>query len=282
MPPSTPWTSQRPKGHIISDRIQSPSTAASKTAAQTKQKQGSSKQQSPEVNHLLKLISYLQNPTSLPKSEGETEGCFCLAQVHKISPHTPLCMSCGLILCDLNQPYRGCPFKGCGQTLLSPRAQAALIESLNEKIAITIAEEETTRRKEEEDRRRAAGAFPQLGPGSSTPAPIKPTPSAPHKVLSLTQKGAILTIVRKTSTPPPTRPFKLDTTVPVCRIPPPPQEPVRLPVKDMKGHWESLRSPRMVYVPPPPVGTSAGPKGSKKARQRQQQPASENDAGLKK
>jgi Putative zinc finger motif, C2HC5-type len=274
MPPSTPWTSQRSKGHVVSDRIQSPS-AGSKTAAQ---KQTSSKHQSPEVNRLQKLISYLQNPASLPKSESE-EGCFCLAQVHKISLYAPLCISCGLILCDLNQPYRACPFNSCGQTLLAPQARAALITTLGEKIAITIAEEENMRRKEEEDRRRAAGAFPQLGPGSSSPMPTKPISSAPHKILSLTQKGAILTTVRKTPTPPPTRPFKVDTTVPVSRIPPPPQEAVRFPVMDMKGDWQSVRSTRMVYVPLPQAEQS-GSKISKKARRRQHQAASEiNELG---
>jgi hypothetical protein len=273
MPPSTPWT-QRSKGHLVSDRIQ-PQTSAggSKTAAQ---KQSSTKHQSPEVNHLQKLISYLQNPASLPKSENE-EGCFCLAQVHKISPYTPLCMSCGLILCDLNQPYRACPFNSCRQALLAPQARAALITALGEKIAITIAEEENMRRKEEEDRRRAAGAFPQLGPGVSSPTPTKPISSAPHKILSLTQKGAILTTVRKTPTPPPTRPFKVDTTVPVSRIPPPPQEPVRFPATDVKGDWQSVRSTRMVYVPPPQAERSGGgSKLSKKARRRQQQAASED------
>jgi len=262
MPPSTPWTSQRSKGYVVSDRIQ-PSGAGSKSAVQSnKQKQSTSKQQSPEVNRLQKLISYLQNPPPLSKAEDEV-GCFCLAQVHKISPHTPLCMSCGLILCELNQPYRPCPFKPCGQDLLAGQARAALIDSLKEKVVQTIAEEEDIRRKEEEERRRAAGAFPELGPGSS-PTPTKSSPAAAHKVLSLTQKGAILTTTRKVLTPPPAQSSKVDTAVPVPRVPAPPQQPVRFLSRDLKGDWESLRSSRMVYVPPPQVGQTA--RGSKKSK----------------
>lgn len=269
---STPWTSQqRSKGHLVSERIPSPGIS-SKSAAQNKQKQATSKNQSPEINRLQKLISYIQNPPPLSKS-GSDEGCFCLGQqAHKISPYTPICMSCGMILCELNQPYRSCPFNSCGQPLLSALAKSALIDSLNEKVGMTIVEEENTRRREEEDRRRAAGAFPQLGP-SATTGPTKSSPATPHKVLSLTQKGAVLTTTRKmVPTSPAAQPTKVDTTIPVHRVPPPPQEPSRYPINNARGEWQSLRLDRMIYVPPVVEQNKAGgSRKSKKARQKKEE-----------
>lgn len=263
---STPWTSQqRSKGHLVSDRIQSSSTQP-KAAVPNKQKQGTSKNQSPEVNRLQKLISYIQNPPPLPKTASD-ESCFCLAQEHKIAPYAPLCMSCGMILCELNQPYRVCPFKSCGQPLLTAQGRAALIESLNAKVAMTILEEENMRRKEEEERRRAAGAFPQLGPTNSHPSvpAAKSSPAAPHKVLSLTGKGAVLTTTRKTVPASPAQPVKADTTVPIHRVPPPPpQELIRGPSNNAVGGWQSLRMERMMYVQPQTEQRKAG--GSKKPK----------------
>lgn len=294
---STPWTSnQRSKGHLVSERI--PSPRVQPPAKQTNASQSNKQPQSPEVARLQKLISYIQNPPPLT-SKADTEaagGCFCLAQVHKLSPYTPLCTSCGLVLCELNEPYRSCPFKpACGQALLSPQARSALIDSLNEKVAITLVEEENVRRREEEDRRRAAGAFPTLGPAgpglglgpaAATAAGAKSAPAAPHKVLSLTQKGAVLTTTRKikttttTSTMAPVAAFKSDTTIPVHRIPPPPQEPVRYPADTTRGEWESLRSTRMVYVPPPQAEQqqpkAKGSKKSKKGQAKQEESGAGN------
>jgi hypothetical protein len=263
---TTPWT-HRSKGHLPSDRIQ---RSDGKGRNQSNQP---AKQRSPEVKQLYKLISNLQDPKSVTETD---EGCFCLAQVHTLSQYVPICESCGLILCELNPPYRDCPFKSCSQALLSPQARAALIETLNDKIAQIVANEEQARRREVEEQKRAAGAFPQLGKGSATQPVGKVAPAATHKVLSLTSKGAVLTTVRK-STPPPSRAIKQDTTPVIQRIRPPPPEPVHfIPPKTMSP-WESLRTERLVYIPS--VAVTPGHTYTKKRPKKEQQRRHEEGDG---
>lgn len=149
------------------------------TAAQPKQQKrggGGSKQQqqqhappptvSPAVTALQRLISHIENPPPKSASGGS---CFCQSRTHPLSPYTPLCMSCGLVLCSLNPPFHPCPFADCSAPLLAVHAKRALVDQLSAQVAQTIADEEDTRRREDEARVRAAGAFPELGaPGSSS------------------------------------------------------------------------------------------------------------------
>lgn len=293
--PTTAWSlsqQQRSRGVLTSERISpqpsrghSPNLRSSKLPGQP---QASSTSSSPEVLQLQKIITQLQQSAS-PKPGANVniggvkdrveQGCFCLAQTHKLSPYTPLCVSCGLILYELHPPYRNCPFTPCGQPLLTPQARTVLIQTLNDKIVAMIEAEEIKRRREEEERRQAAGAFPMLAPSSSlhvpgtsgkprTPPP--PSSNTPHKVLSLTQKGAVLTTtVRKTTPTPSAQGTKGDPKPVVQRVPMPPEEPVSFKPKENMAPWESLRFPRIIYEPPPPPANPRQPtkrqkKGQKK------------------
>lgn len=282
---ATPWISQRSKGNFISDRIQTPSPdSSSKAKGSGNQRSHSSKPQSPAVQALKILISNLSNPHggaaskysgSNSNSSGRDEGCFCLAQVHKLSPYVSICQSCGLILCELNQPYRPCPYKACGQPLLSPQGRAALIDSLNEKVTRTLEEEVELERKQIQEEKRAAGAFPELRPHGQSQAPGGKSGGAggassgpTHKVLSLTQKGAVLTTVRKISPSPSPKPAKVELPPVERRVPAPPDKPsYQVLSKDARA-WENPRAKGVTYVPLPKVTQGSSGGGTSKRRRK--------------
>ena len=272
MPPTTPWSSSQQQ-RLTLDRVSpQPSRGHSPNLRPSNALPGQTSF-SPEVQRLQKLITQLQQSAStkpganvnIGGSQTDEKGCFCLAQTHKLSPYTPLCASCGLIICKLHQPYRICPFEPCGQPLLTPHARTALIHALNDKIATTIAEEEVKRRREEEERRLAVGAFPTLqGPSGGRTPPS----NTPHKVLSLTQKGAVLTTTVRKQTPTPSAQGHIKAPKPVVhRVPMPSEEPTSCKPKQDMAPWESLRFPRIVYEPPPPPANPRQPTKRNKKKQ---------------
>ncbi|EPQ56772.1 hypothetical protein GLOTRDRAFT_19773, partial [Gloeophyllum trabeum ATCC 11539] len=87
-------------------------------------------------------------------------GCFCKARIHDLSPYTPICKSCGLVLCAVNLPFYACP--SCAAPLMAPSAREALALQLSDQIDATLAREEAARLQALEDARKAAGAFPSL------------------------------------------------------------------------------------------------------------------------
>jgi len=125
----------------------------------------------------------------------DRDACFCQARVHAVSEYTPICTSCGLVLCAQQPPYRACPH--CGAPLLSPPARNALVAQLEELRAQTLAEEEEARERKEEALRVAEGAFPVLGGSGAAPSGgsatggkgkgggMTPGPGAGHRVLSV-------------------------------------------------------------------------------------------------
>ena len=107
--------------------------------------------------------------------------------MHALSEYTPICTSCGLVLCAQQPPYRACPH--CSAPLLSPPARNALVAQLEELRAQTLVEEEEAREREEEALRHAEGAFPVLGGsgagGRGKGGGVNTAASAGHRVLSL-------------------------------------------------------------------------------------------------
>ncbi|KAI9448776.1 hypothetical protein BJY52DRAFT_303820 [Lactarius psammicola] len=179
MPPrsGTAWTS---------DRIRPPSHKPSPhLAAQTPSKsdKGKGKTGTPEpprsaaVRKLDELLAGLRSSSSSEptrsqhlKDDGVSpaqDGCFCQARAHPISEYTPLCGTCGLILCALHAPYRPCPH--CAAQLLDTAARAALLVQLEERRANTLVEEASARARVAEELRLAEGAFPALGAGAPGP-----------------------------------------------------------------------------------------------------------------
>ncbi|TFK29701.1 hypothetical protein FA15DRAFT_752498 [Coprinopsis marcescibilis] len=227
-------------------------------------------------------------------------GCYCRAKVHDLSKITPICMSCGLVLCTVNLPQYSCPY--CFEPLLSPLQRDAIVVQLEDDVIATIARETEAREKAIEDARRAIGAFPTLhhslpgasGSGSATPtvssARNTPPPSSQqtHKVLSLTgKKNQRVTLSSYTQKPKPA-PTEPGTGLGATqeepeRIPEPPVvEPFHASrALDPNRPFENLVGGGGDYVPPRPPPTVASAEhagaGSKHRRNRGKPKARETE-----
>jgi len=182
MPPrrGTPWASSR--GSLISDRIRpsGQSQPAKPEKGQGKGKGRGGNAAAPEpllstaVRRLDELISGLTATTTAvatattPGVTVDRDACFCQARAHALSEYTPICTSCGLVLCAQHPPYRACPH--CGAPLLSPPARNMLVAQLEELRARTLVEEDEEREREAEALRLAEGAFPVLGGSGAAPS----------------------------------------------------------------------------------------------------------------
>ena len=236
------------------------------------------------VTALQKLISHIENPPPKSASQRQT-ACFCQSRTHPLSPYTPQCTSCGLVLCSLNPPFHPCPFAACGAPLLTDHAKRALVDQLSAQVAQTIADEEDARRREDEARVRAAGAFPELGSGgggggggSNNNIPLSGSVNTNanastnrqqqqqqqqfHKVLSLSGKGKITATYTRISPSPssPSLHAKVKEEEDTVRVPLPPEgpefvklDPAELNSKEKKKTrlYENLRGEGPVYVPLP-------------------------------
>ncbi|KAH6901646.1 hypothetical protein BKA70DRAFT_1041956, partial [Coprinopsis sp. MPI-PUGE-AT-0042] len=258
---------------LPSDRLAPRPPPSRPSSSQSKGKgviTGEKEIKSKEVKELERKIAGLRNASLVdPDMKG---GCFCRALVHALSSYTPICRSCGLILCSINDPWHPCPH--CLTPLLSPSTRDALITQLSEELAVQVTKEWEEKERKREEARQAAGAFPILGPLSGTSTPPsgakggtpKPDPMTPHKVLSLTGTGKRKKAVVATHTPKASAPSS-GTSTPrnadgtatpleeeVYRIPPPPLDPphsTRAPGKERP--FENLLGGGGTYVPPPHV-----------------------------
>ena len=244
-PPPTPWTHR------------GAATAQPKQQKQQQHHQAQPTVVSPAVKALQTLISHLQHP---PRKSAP-QGCFCQSRTHTLSPHTPQCLACGLVLCSLNPPFHPCPSAACAQPLLTAHARSALVAQLHAQVAHTLADEDAARRARDGERARAVGAFPQLGPQAGTgnhPAQ-PPQPPHVHKVLSVSGKGKVTaTYTRISPSPSSTSIAKAHDTPKedeVVRVPPPLEGPEydTLGPSELKKKrlFENLRGEGPVYVPLP-------------------------------
>ncbi|KIO17425.1 hypothetical protein M407DRAFT_32918 [Tulasnella calospora MUT 4182] len=230
---------------------------------------------SPEVQKIERLIGALEDGISDLPAGG---GCFCMARKHGLSHYTPICPSCGLVLCTLHNPVAPCPF--CQSPLLSPNDRNIVLVKL-------LAEKEEILRKEEKFRRReeleiqllkliadGGGEFPTLGPkggsGTSTPherPPPTPEPPTTRKVLSLAGKGGGTTLTTFTPKappptarpkPPPPKVLSKEDLAEIERLKPVLCPPTEVPfVKDVpvdeERPWKNLGGDGLVYIPPEPT-----------------------------
>ncbi|KAK0488443.1 hypothetical protein IW261DRAFT_350292 [Armillaria novae-zelandiae] len=216
---STPWSSS---SSLPSDRIKPKPKPKYPPHSQSQKKQKQQKQPStpptPKSKHLASLESLLhavQNTTrAIPDPKG---GCFCQAQTHPLSPYTPACATCGLLLCALNPPQHACPH--CHHAPPPTTRDSAIARLQREIDALARREEEARERA-----RVAMGGFPALGGGGGG-ATSTPTPSQ-YKVLSLSvnskTKKVVVSASSRGGTPAASRP---GTPEPV-RVPRPPAEVV--------------------------------------------------------
>ncbi|KAF9529521.1 hypothetical protein CPB83DRAFT_852265 [Crepidotus variabilis] len=250
----TAWTKQN--SSLPSDRIkpQTKNSSNSNTGNKGKKQSIVELPKSLAVSQLESLLQALQKTSG--KDKDPKGGCYCLARTHPLSSYTPLCYSCGLILCDVNLPQFACP--DCASALLSEINRKSLIDQVELDISDTIAKEIEDQERAIETARMAAGAFPTLGAPSLAPAetrlqsphslPVQQT----HKVMSLTgSKNRVL--VSSFTTKPPTTPRALqpkDELVEptVNRISPPHAPPLttRQPRGDIP--FENLLEGNLEYV----------------------------------
>ncbi|GBE86181.1 hypothetical protein SCP_0900590 [Sparassis crispa] len=254
----------RKKGSSVpSDRIPPP------VRSQAKNK-GSGKQAEPlkskEVRRLEGLRDALVGATLRePDPKG---GCFCQAQMHVLSPYTPICQNCGLVLCELHLPLYACPH--CKSPLLTPAARDGLVTMLETQITDTLAKEQDERERLLQEARVAAGAFPALTAAAAPPTDTlssHPT-NQTHKILSLNSKTKKVTVSSFTS-PAKSRSASRDCAAKEAdkeqarRVPPPPPEVEFVKAApDPLRPWANLRGTSVTYVPAPKVMAILGPKSS--------------------
>ncbi|KAH9941486.1 hypothetical protein B0H21DRAFT_780137 [Amylocystis lapponica] len=189
---------------------------------------GKAKQEPPKSEQVRQLEKLRDD---LRRSQGQDRdpkgGCFCQARLHDLSAYTPICRTCGLVLCTLNLPHFACPH--CAAPLHTPSARDALLQTLESQVAETLAREEAARE-------RAAWK-----------------PVRPQALLSLNSKTKKVT-VSSYVTPPATRPSSHAAAKEVeqqqQRVPAPPPEVVFAPHGPIAGRpWANLRGGSATYVP---------------------------------
>ncbi|EIW58826.1 uncharacterized protein TRAVEDRAFT_58921 [Trametes versicolor FP-101664 SS1] len=256
----TAWV-KKGSSSLPSDRIPpkvQPQAAPSASKAKGKQKAETAPPKSKEVRKLEKQRDDLRKSSGLDKDP--KGGCFCQARMHALSPFTPICRACGLILCELNLPNFACPH--CGGALLTQAAKDSLVESLETRITETLAKEEEERQRAIQQARSAEGAFPTLSAAASragTPGPdpqgIHPV-NQTHKVLSLDSKTRKVKV--SSYTPPAVsrtasteKIAKAKEAEPeYVRVPAPPAEVVCSPAPSAHRPWANTRGLNVTYVPP--------------------------------
>ena len=147
------------------------------------------------------------------------------ARVHNLSPYTPICRSCGLILCSINLPHYCCP--DCLCPLTTAASRDSLISKLESEVASTIGKEIEDKERAEKDTCRAAGAFPALPSSAPQNKAISgdrtPRSNQSHKVMSLGGNNKGVLVASYISKPPPvnSKPETVDEE-PERVLPPPP------------------------------------------------------------
>ncbi|WVW83207.1 hypothetical protein I302_105225 [Kwoniella bestiolae CBS 10118] len=186
---------QEPKPRLDVPSSSGSRTSSSKGKSRDAEEKIWDKPKSREVKRLESIVDKLR---VIKESNGEGKvrednaiSCFCQARVHPLSPYTPLCQSCGLTLCHLQQPYLPCP--SCFNPLTTPAQTSRLILRLESEIEHQLEKEERERQAIEKERleRLAAqaggGAFPSL-PGQSPQASITTSGPGGRKVISIGSK----------------------------------------------------------------------------------------------
>lgn len=219
------------------------------------------------------------------------------AQVHSLSGYVPNCLSCGLILCEVNLPFHLCP--SCSKDLTDSRQTQLLISKLEVEIAAQIAKEIEEKDRVDEEARRNVESFPTLHPPSSasgpnsnrgsphstrrsTPEPSPYTAQAhTRKVLSLStsSKSGRNKVTMSTFTAAPVSKSSGASTGTDKDASREENSPVRIAASltphalDLTNcrRWQDPRVESLIYValptPRPSKSDSSGPKGGKKGRQ---------------
>ncbi|KZV63001.1 hypothetical protein PENSPDRAFT_678144 [Peniophora sp. CONT] len=249
----TAWSqSGKGGGSMISDRIapKKPKAQSQPTSSKGKAKASQEPPKSAAVKRLEGVLAGLAGV----KTRNSQEGCYCQARKHSLSKYTPLCTTCGLILCTLQEPYAPCPH--CSSSLLSPIQRDSMVAQVQAELEAQLDSEERDRIRAEEAMRAAQGAFPTLG-GAPPPANVAAPSPAAHVVLSLNSKTKKTTVSTYHSPAPSPPTVSRAPSAP----PPPPDDRVPPPSLDTVAHFRNGRQPATawtdliggdapVYIPP--------------------------------
>ncbi|OCF55317.1 hypothetical protein L486_07432 [Kwoniella mangroviensis CBS 10435] len=198
---------QEPKAQQFQPRLDVPSSigAASGSGSAAGSRTSSSKGKNrageekiwdkPKSKAVKRLEGIVDKLRIIKESNGEGKikddksiSCFCQARVHPLSPYTPICQSCGLTLCNIQQPYLPCP--SCSSPLSTPAQISRLILRLESEIEHQLSKEEIERQQMEQERlerlavQAGGGSFPSL-PGQIPPQSIVTTNNQGRKVISI-------------------------------------------------------------------------------------------------
>ncbi|KAI0085839.1 hypothetical protein BDY19DRAFT_896029 [Irpex rosettiformis] len=265
MSKNTAWT--RGASTLPSDRIPTP-----KPSKQAGKRKEAAIPKSKAILILESLRDGLLNLESSAPSRDPTGGCYCQARQHELSKYNPICTSCGLILCTLNLPYYACPY--CKAALHSPPARLSLLQTLEQSISNTLAQEEREREEAIEEARRAAGAFPTLAAATSgTTSALDSHPvNQPHKVLSLNSKANTVTLSSYTKRAPSQSvkaiPKEPQEPEPIRTRRPPAEVPCSSKPQGFERPWYNSRpgSKPAHYISPPSHESSRSGEGSGRKR----------------
>ncbi|WVQ70186.1 uncharacterized protein L199_008411 [Kwoniella botswanensis] len=195
-----------PKAQQSQARLDAPSSSASGSAAGSRTNSSKGKSRAgeekiwdkPKSKTVKRLEGIVDKLRIIKESNGEGKikddkaiNCFCQARVHPLSPYTPICQSCGLTLCNVQQPYLPCP--SCSSPLSTPAQTSRLILRLETEIEHQLSKEEIERQQMEKERlerlavQAGGGSFPSL-PGQTPPQSIVTTNNQGRKVISIGSK----------------------------------------------------------------------------------------------
>ncbi|VDC02963.1 unnamed protein product [Peniophora sp. CBMAI 1063] len=249
----TAWSnSGKGGGNLTSDRL-----APKKPKPQTQPAQSKGKAKAPQdppKSAAVKRLESILTGLSGAKSPNSQPGCYCQARKHALNKYTPICTTCGLILCALQQPYTPCPH--CSSSLLSPMQRDSMVAQVQSELEAQLELEECERVRAQEAVRAAQGAFPTLGGATPPTTIVTPSPAA-YVVLSLDSKTKRTTVSTYHSPAPSPPTVSRAPSAP----PPPPDDCVPPPAIDSVTHFRGGRQPATawadliggdapVYIPP--------------------------------
>ncbi|SCZ87652.1 BZ3500_MvSof-1268-A1-R1_Chr2-2g05118 [Microbotryum saponariae] len=114
----------------------------------------------------LKSLRLRLRPSPSSSSSPSKRACFCSARYHPLSPYSPLCPSCGLVLCSLNPPSFPCPSCQHPHLISAPLLESHINTLETQRSEVLERERRRTEaEKEQEALERAAIRFPELGGG---------------------------------------------------------------------------------------------------------------------
>ncbi|KIR58663.1 hypothetical protein I314_05502 [Cryptococcus bacillisporus CA1873] len=234
---NTPIPRQRQGGAISVNIVEKPKAAAGVATGKGKGKVEKiwDVPKSKEVKKIEAIIASLRSIQESGPKSGEGYNCFCQARLHTLSPYTPICQTCGLIICTLHAPHLPCP--SCAHPLYNAAQLSRLILKVETDLENQLEKERMEELGRERERQEmllaesGGGQFPSLTAGSASATGTNNVPlGGARKVISIgakdKEKGRAMvtattyrnwssTSSRRPKTPPPENIMPRPRSIPV-------------------------------------------------------------------